>query len=139
MSPAIRASQDQTSAPPARSLRVLVVDDSHDTVLTTMALLRDEGYDTNGCYSGTEVMPAVREYDPDVVLLDLALPGESGWELARQIRSQIYGKRPMLIAITGEYTKTADKILSEMNGFDYYLVKPADPKVLFALLDKARE
>ena len=79
----------------------------------------------------------MREFDPDVVLLDIGLPGRNGWDVARQIREQIPGKRPMLICITGQYTKGADKILAEMAGFDYYLVKPTDPKVLFALLDKA--
>ena len=116
---------------------MLVVDDNHDMVLSLRALLRLEGHDTKGCYNGSEVLNCVQEYDPDVVLLDIALPGENGWEAARRIRAKIPGKRPMLIGITGEYTKGADRVLAEMSGFDYYLVKPADPKVLFALLEKA--
>src|SRR5438132_8468026 len=101
--------------------RVLVVDDNRDIVLTTMALLRLEGHESKPCYDGSEVYDCVREFDPDVVLLDIGLPGRNGWDVARQIREQIPGKRPMLICITGQYTKGADKILAEMAGFDYYL------------------
>jgi DNA-binding response OmpR family regulator len=119
-------------------LRVLIVDDNHDIVLTTMALLRIDGHETRGCHNGSEVFGCVREYDPDVVLLDIGLPGMSGWEVARQIRSGLPGKRPVLIAITGEFTKGSHKMLGEMSGFDSYLVKPVDPKVLLALIDKAR-
>ena len=118
-------------------MRVLVVDDNRDIVLTMMALLRIEGHDTKACYNGSEVLNFVRDYDPDVVLLDIGLPGQSGWEVARQIRAKMPNKRPMLIGITGEYTKGADRILAEMSGFDYYLVKPADPKVLSMILEKA--
>ena len=137
MSPAARTDPEKTAPPPPRSLRVLVVDDNRDIVLTMMALLRLEGHDTKACYSGSEVLNYVSEYDPDVVLLDIGLPGENGWEVARQIRARTRNKRPMLIAITGEYTKAADRILAEMSGFDYYLVKPADPKVLSMILEKA--
>jgi two-component system OmpR family response regulator len=127
-------------------MRVLVVDDNPDIVTTMVALLRTQGHETKECYHGSEVLPAVREFDPDVVLLDLGLPGESGWELARQIRElgkrgdeQNASSRPMLIAITGEYTNGADKRRAEMAGFDCYLLKPADPNVLLAVLAKARE
>jgi DNA-binding response OmpR family regulator len=119
-------------------LRVLVVDDNPDIVATTMALLRLDGHETEGCYSGTDVLTCVTGFQPDVVVLDIGLPGLSGWEVARRIRARIQGKQPMIIGVTGEYTKEVDKILSEVIGFDYYLVKPADPKVLGALVAKAR-
>jgi DNA-binding response OmpR family regulator len=61
-----------------------------------------------------------------------------GWEAARRIRALIPGKRPLLIGISGQYTKGADKILAEMSGFDYYLMKPADPKVLLTLVANAQ-
>jgi two-component system OmpR family response regulator len=71
------------------------------------------------------------------VVLDIGLPGMSGWDVAREIRERISKDRPMIIGITGEYTKGADRVLAEMAGFNYYLVKPADPKVLVALVEKA--
>lgn len=121
----------------SRPLRVLVVDDNRDIVDSTMALLSACGYDPKPCFSGAEVFDCVKQHDPDVVLMDIGLPGHSGWECARQIRDGIPGKRPMLIAISGEYMRRADKVPGEMGGFDHYLAKPADPNVVIALLEKA--
>ena len=132
------STQNTASVPPKRPLRVVVVDDNRDIVITMMALLRVEGHDTTACHKGDDVLRCVTDFDADVVLLDVGLPGMNGWDVARELR-RIYGdSRPMIIGMTGEYTKGADRILAEMVGFDYYLVKPADPKVLFALLEKAR-
>lgn len=134
-----RPDRDTNAAPPRQPLRVLIVDDNRDAVLSLMMLLRSDGHDTKACYSGAEVLRCVSDYDPDVLLLDIGLPDESGWDVARKIRAtQKHGdKRPLLIGITGQYTKGADRILAEMSGFDYYLVKPADPKVLTALMENA--
>ena len=119
-------------------LRILVVDDNRDIVLTMTELLRMEGHDTKGCFSGSEVLDCVKQYAPDVVLLDIGLPGESGWAVARQIRQADLAPRPVLIAITGEYTKASDEALGKMSGFDCYLLKPIDPKLLMTLIEKAR-
>jgi DNA-binding response OmpR family regulator len=127
--------QAERSAP--RSLRILVVDDDRDTVLTLMMLLRDEGHEVRGLHSGRQVPPTMREFDPDVVLLDIALPELSGWEVARGIRERL-GNRPTLIGISGEYRHGVDRILSEVVGFDHYLVKPYDPRALLALLEPLR-
>jgi DNA-binding response OmpR family regulator len=121
-----------------RPLRIAVIDDNQDVVLTITALLEAEGHETSACYSGTAAFPCVREFDPDVVLLDIGLPGKSGWEVARKIRATFGDERPMIIGITGQFTKSADKMLAEMNGIDYYLIKPADPIVLLSLLQQAR-
>src|SRR5688500_4079812 len=123
----------------ARPLRVLVVDDTPDIVSTMMELLRLEGHEVDSCDNGTDVLRCVREIDPDIVLLGIELPGLSGGEAARRIRERATnGTRPVLIAVTGEYTKAVDQILSEIAGFNYYLVKPADPKVLMTLLAKVK-
>ena len=81
---------------------------------------------------------AIRDFDPDVIISDIAMPGMTGWDLGKQVREAMGFKRPMLIAISGEYTKGADKALAYMYGYDYYLLKPADPIELIALLAKAR-
>src|SRR5688500_17180392 len=108
----------KTSTPLARALRVVVVDDDRDTVLTSMALLRMEGHDTKGCHKGSEVLDCVVAFDADVVLLDVALPGMSGWDVARQIRAHYpHSKHPMIIGLSGEYTKGADRLLAQMTGF----------------------
>ena len=125
-------SREPPKAP--RSLRIIVADDDRDTVVTLMMLLRDEGHEVRGVHSGRYVMGAVIDFDPDAVVLDINMPGLSGWEVARTIRDRRGKKRPMLIGISGEYKQGADRILSAIIGFDHYLVKPYDPKALLALL-----
>jgi DNA-binding response OmpR family regulator len=121
-----------------RSLRVLIADDDRDSVLTLMMLLRHEGHEVRGVYTGNQAMAAIRGFDPDVVLLDIALPELSGWEVARNIRTRHGAERPMLIGISGEYKHGSDRILSEILGFDHYLVKPYAPADLLALLEPLR-
>jgi DNA-binding response OmpR family regulator len=117
-----------------RLLRIIVADDERDTVLTLMMILRDEGHEVQGVYTGSRVMPLVREFDPDVVLLDIALPEKNGYEIAEQIRKHRRGQRVLLIGISGQYKQGPDKILADLKGFDHYLVKPFDPAALLALL-----
>lgn len=128
------AGQDGDSAPPVRKLRVLIVDDDRDTTLTLSALLREEGYETRGVHSGGEAMAALGEFDPDVLISDITMPGMSGWDLAREIRKAGYRDRPILIAISGQFTKAADKLLSESVGFQYFFSKPCSASVLVRVL-----
>lgn len=121
-----------------RSLRILIADDERDTVLTLMMLLREEGHEVRGVYTGRQVLDAVRGFDPDVVVLDIAMPELSGWEVARTIRVPPDGDRRMLIGISGEYKNPVDKLLSTVVGFDHYLLKPCDPNQLIALLAPLR-
>jgi CheY-like chemotaxis protein len=121
-----------------RSLRILVADDERDTVLTLMMLLRDEGHQVRGVHTGQQVVDAVRGFDPDVVVLDIAMPDLSGWEVARTIRTHPEGKRRLLIGISGEYKNSVDKLLSTVVGIDHYLLKPCSPNQLIALLAPLR-
>ncbi len=128
-------SSDEPSA--ARNQqRVLIVDDERDTVATLMQLLADEGYQVRGVYKARDAIAAMRDFDPDAVLLDLALPDVSGWEAARQIRGRYGDKRPVLIAITGRYKQPSDRLLGQLAGFDHQLEKPCDPQELITLLAK---
>ena len=117
--------------------RVLVVDDNQDIVTTTVWLVRDMGHDCEGCLSGKEALEFVRAYDPDVVVIDLAMPGMSGFEVAHEIRQRSPGRRPVLIALTGELKGPLDLMLSNKIGFDHYILKPADPKTLVGLIEQA--
>jgi CheY-like chemotaxis protein len=117
-----------------RSLRIIVADDERDTVLTLMMILKDEGHEVQGIYTGSRVLPLVGEFDPDVVLLDIALPEKSGFELAQEIRKRPRGRRVLLIGISGQYKQASDKLLADITGFDHYLVKPFDTAALLALL-----
>jgi DNA-binding response OmpR family regulator len=121
-----------------RTLRIVVVDDDRDTVLSLTMLLREEGHDVRGVSSGRHVMGAVIDFDPDVVVLDINLPGRSGWEVAQTIRERRGKERPVLIGISGEYKHGADRVLSQIIGFDHYLLKPYAPADLLALLEPLR-
>ena len=117
-----------------RSLRIIVADDERDTVLTLMMILRDEGHEVHGVHTGSRVLPLMREFDPDVLLLDIALPEKNGYEIAEQIRKHPRGQRVLLIGISGQYKQGSDKLLADLKGFDHYLVKPFDTAALLALL-----
>jgi CheY-like chemotaxis protein len=112
---------------------VLVADDDHDTVLTLMALLRYEGHETRGVYHGADVVEAVREFEPDAVLLDIGMPGKSGYEIARELRELYGAKAPLLIAVTA-HNKGSDKLLAQLVGFDHHVGKPYDSQHILALL-----
>ena len=138
MTTTVRTDTETTEQHAKRALRVLVADDERDTVLTLTELLREEGHETHGVYDGNDVMPAIREFDPDVVLLDISMPGMTGWDVARKIRHVCGQERPLLIAISGVYKEAADQILGKLAGFNYYLAKPYDPSVLITLLRDAQ-
>jgi len=129
------ADPDPRAAP--RSLRIVIADDDRDSVLALMLLLREEGHEVRGVYDGRQVLPVVRTFDPDVVILDIAMPKLSGWEVARRIRETL-ARRPLLIGVSGEYKHGVDRILSEVVGFDHYLVKPYDPAALIGLIEPLR-
>ena len=117
-------------------LRVLVVDDEPDMVKTLLELLGSEGYEARGQSSGEAALKALHDFMPDVVVSDIAMPGVNGWELAREIRQRM-GKHPTLIAMTGRFTQDSAKVLARICGFDHYVLKSTDPKVLLDLIGKA--
>jgi two-component system CheB/CheR fusion protein len=112
---------------------VVVADDERDTVMTLTALLREDGYEVRWVLNGRDAVGVIEEFDPDVAILDIAMPGMTGWDVARAVRKGD-SDRPLLIAISGQYTKGADKALAQMAGFNHYLCKPCDPNVLMDLL-----
>ena len=140
MSPRLLASHDLHGGPaPPEVLRVLVVDDDVDTVNTLTEILRTEGYDVRGHFGAVEALKSIEEFDPDVVISDIAMPLMSGWDIATRVRATLGMKlRPLLIALTGRYTTNADRTRSHINGFDYHLTKPCDPQVLIDLVEKGK-
>jgi two-component system CheB/CheR fusion protein len=119
-------------------VRILIADDDRDTVLSLSAILRDEGYETIGVYNGADALAALDEFEPEVVILDIAMPGMNGWDVARQIRNTRGSKAPLLIAISGQYTKSVDRLISDIAGFNHYYVKPCDPNALLPVLTRLR-
>jgi CheY-like chemotaxis protein len=114
------------------ALRMLIVDDDRDTAETLTMLLRHFGHDTLTVFEGRDARDAVSGYAPDVVLLDLSMPGVDGFELAEHARRV---SRATLIAHTG-HDEAEYRSRASAAGIEYYLVKPADPALLQTLLEK---
>ncbi len=121
-----------------RPLRVLVADDDRDTATTLAAILRDEGHQVHTVLRGDEVLDVCRLFRPDVVIADINMPGESGYAIARELRERHGPLAPLLIAISGHWTKTSDRLLGHAVGFDHYLLKPCDPNELLPLMEPLR-
>ena len=116
-------------------LRVIVADDDRDTVETLAQLLRTAGHTVHPFYTGREVLPAVRILRPDVIILDIAVPGMSGYAVAQEVRhSFVDVRRPVMIGISGMWTGSSDRLIAQQVGFDHYLAKPCDPEELLRLL-----
>jgi CheY-like chemotaxis protein len=112
--------------------RILVVDDSVDSAETLAELLRILGHDVPLAHDGAEAVDAARDYRPEVILLDLGLPGMDGYAVAQQLKKEGTAGRK-LIALTG-YSDQRDKQRTQEVGFDHHLVKPVDPDALQKLL-----
>lgn len=109
--------------------RVLIVDDNIDLVMMLASSLRRKKYSVQAAYSGTNALMVARQWRPDVVLLDIGLPGLDGYEVARRLRSETSrghaGTAMRLLALTG-YGRAADVALAREAGFDGHLLKPVD-------------
>jgi len=109
--------------------RLLVVDDNRDFAATLATLLEVAGHEVRTVYNGTGALPAAAIYRPHVVLMDIGLPGMSGYEVAKQLRSQPEFAGTMLIALTG-YGQEEDRLRLVEAGFNKHLVKPVSPTEL---------
>jgi CheY-like chemotaxis protein len=119
-------------------LSVLVVDDFVDTAETEVELLALQGHAVRVALSGQDALRCVDEQRPDVVLLDIRMPGLNGYDVARLIRERCTkGKQPIIVAVTG-CSGEADRLHAAESGFDLHLVKPVDPALLVGLLDRFR-
>ena len=116
-------------------LSVLVIDDCPDTAWSTAELLRLAGHDAVAAGSGAGGLELADGCPPDVALIDLAMPGMDGCEVARRLRERAGRKRPLLFAVTGCGTD-ADRRRSAAAGFDLHLTKPVSPDDLLRLLDR---
>ena len=113
--------------------RILVADDDEDTVVSLTILLRDEGYKVRGVHRGAEVLQAVFDFAPDVVLLDIGMPQMSGYDVARTLRERYGSARPALIAVTGR-TAEVDRQQARAAGFEHHVAKPYEPHALLRLI-----
>jgi CheY-like chemotaxis protein len=119
-----------------RKLHVLLADDERDTIRTLTELLVREGHSVSAVYSGTQIVPAIRRDRPDVCIIDIEMPGQSGYTTAQEIEARLpEPERPFLIAISGKWTAPSDRLLAEMVGFRMFFLKPAEPDAILRLLD----
>jgi len=114
-------------------MRIVFADDNADLVLAYMMIFSAQGHDVHGVYDANDVLPLVRRVRPEAVVLDLAMPEKSGFEIAEDLKTR-YDGNPLMIAITGKHTHKRDLERSMSAGFHYYLLKPCDPDELHALL-----
>jgi DNA-binding response OmpR family regulator len=135
---AATAAHAKDAAHPMRpQLRILVVDDDRDAVITLSAVLEDEGYEVRGAFGPEDALRLAEEFHPHVFILDIAMPGESGFSLAQRLRAtRREFSRATYIAVTGEFTRPVDAMLSRAVGFDHHFVKPCDPSVILRVLQK---
>ena len=117
------------------ALRIVVADDQRDTAETLAAILREDGHDVQTVLRGDDALEICRLFRPDVVIADLNMPGESGYAIARELHQRHGDLAPLLIAISGKWTKASDRLLGEAVGFDHFLLKPCDPSEVLSLLE----
>jgi signal transduction histidine kinase len=136
--PAPLSSEAALPAEPApaiapRGLRVLVVEDNIDAAESLATLLRLWNHDVNVVHDGCKALEAAREQQPEVVLLDIGLPGLDGYQVARRLREELHLDHALLVAMTG-YGQPEDRRRSQEAGIQYHFVKPVEPLVLRNLL-----
>jgi signal transduction histidine kinase/DNA-binding response OmpR family regulator len=130
-----RVSANGSASPGAKCprRRILVVDDNQDVAESLALLLRETGQDVQAAYDGPSALATAENYHPEIVFLDIGLPGMDGYEVARRLRAQTGTAHALLVALSG-YGQTEDVRRSREVGFDHHLVKPTDPKTLTGLL-----
>ena len=119
-------------------IRILIADDDRDTAQTLALVLRDEGHEVHTSLRGDEVVDACRLLRPEVVIMDINMPGMSGYAVARELRERHGPLAPLLVAISGVWTQSADAALGKAVGFDHFLMKPCEPRHLLGLLEPLR-
>lgn len=115
-------------------MKVLVVDDNHDAAITLSMLVELLGHEVRTTFGGEEALAVAGGFLPDVVLLDLGMPGMDGYEACRRIRGQPWGSKMAVIAVTG-WGQDEDRRKTTLAGFDRHLVKPVEPALIVRTLD----
>jgi CheY-like chemotaxis protein len=113
----------------------MVVDDNLDSAETMAELVKLSGHDVRTAHDGPSALECARAFRPQVILLDVGLPGMDGYELARRLRADgLAGE--LMVSVTG-YGEDEDRRQAEEAGFDHHLIKPVSPDVLLRLVNRA--
>ncbi len=132
------AATTSTAASPRGRLKVLVVDDDADFVEMVSMAVESFGHEVRKAFDGSSAISAALAYRPDVVLLDLGLPGVSGVEVGRELKRRSETATAYLVALTG-WGQPQDRLETRAAGFNAHLTKPTDPDVLMRLLSAVYE
>jgi CheY-like chemotaxis protein len=115
--------------------RILVVDDDRDTREALRELLELRGHRVEEAADGKTALQVAGATDPDIIILDIGLPGADGFEVAEHL-SGADGRHPFIVGLTG-YAQEKDFARARRGGFDAYIVKPAEIDELLRLIDRA--
>ena len=115
-------------------LRVLVVEDQQDTATMLAALLTAWGFEAEVAHTGADALRLAPEFTPRVVLLDLGLPDQHGYRLARRLREEI--RSPIAFVVVTGWSQRVDQELSAAAGISHHLVKPVNPDALHSILQR---
>jgi PAS domain S-box-containing protein len=131
------AAKQQSKGPAATvgTTRILVVDDNPDTARSMTRLLRLMGHEVTTAHDGPEAIEAAQAHRPEVILLDIGLPGMDGYEVIKRLRQEAWGQDATIIAVSG-YGQEEDRRRTRAVGFDHHLVKPIDFDALKSLLSR---
>ena len=132
---AATARASDAASTPAVARRVLVVDDNVDAATTLGQLLKSLGHETRVVHDGPSALTAAAEFRPDVVLLDIGMPGMDGYEVARRLQGLKRERKFRIVAITG-WGQEADRERAKEAGFDVHVVKPVDVGLLSRIVDE---
>jgi CheY-like chemotaxis protein/two-component sensor histidine kinase len=124
---------DAAAPAPRRALSVLLADDNRDAADVLAEVLALEGHVVHTAADGAQAVEMALRLQPDVLVLDIGMPGLNGYEVAQQVRAQPWGRRPLLIAATG-WGQEEDRKKAINAGFDLHLTKPFDPEKLSQLI-----
>lgn len=133
----LMAAEDSHGLPGA-ARRVLLVDDNRDATDTLAMLLELMGHEVRTAHDGPHALQAGQEFRPEVVLLDIGLPGMNGYEVCRRLREQPWGRDAFVVALTG-WGQAEDQRQASEAGFDRHVVKPVEEAELQQLLSARRQ
>ncbi|MFO0890398.1 MAG: response regulator [Isosphaeraceae bacterium] len=122
---------------PSQGLRILAVDDNLDLVTSMARLLRRAGHEVRTVTDGLSALAEARSYRPDVILLDIGLPGMDGYQVAAELKQDPSLAATTMIALSG-YSQPEDRRRTSQAGFDHHLAKPVEAHELTRLLGRIR-
>lgn len=118
-------------------LRILIAEDDRDTAEGLTLLLRHMGFESRACYTGLQCLACIKDFQPQIVLLDLGMPEIDGFEVAKRIRESNSLNGPVLVALTG-YGRQVDRERTAEAGFVQHLLKPVRADEIKLAIEQAR-